>query len=79
VSEHVAAKTLVLDLTVEADRRLGHVIHLLGDLLGKRQPRQELRAGWAARGRSTPHDRQPKGQCRVGARQPCGTTSLSVP
>jgi hypothetical protein len=45
VSEHVAAKTLVLDLTVEADRRLGHVIHLLGDLLGKRQPRQELRAG----------------------------------
>ncbi|GHD40447.1 hypothetical protein GCM10010317_009460 [Streptomyces mirabilis] len=41
MSEHVAAKTLVLDLTVEADRRLGHVIHLLG----KRQPRQELRAG----------------------------------
>lgn len=25
-----------------------------------------------------PHDRQPKGQCRVGARQSCGATSLSA-
>lgn len=39
-----------------------------------------IRGGHLTRGSvACPHDRQPKGQCRVGARQPCGATSLSAP